>query len=487
MVLTSAFAAAPAFGAEAVAIGTAEEFMAIANNPGGNYYLTNDITLPANTTICSQQKPFTGTLDGKGHAIKNYTVKASGQLQNGGAVFGSAKGAAFKNLSLTGVDIKINSANVIKTAPLVITAWDCSFKNIKTSGTITVSGSVSDGSPYYTAGGIIAENMNKSAVMDGCTNRVDISIDVKSTYWAGGEIKAAGIVNNAILGSVKNCKNYGDITVSQTGAYKLSAAGISNSCNNISSCSNYGNIKASDRGSKSRSASAAGIVCLGRSIAKSYNAGKISVTAGGDLSIVHAGGITGDYADLSKCGSKGSVSFSGKCREAYVGGLAGNSGSVKQSYNKGSVTAKPSAGDVSVGGLAGLANSEIKNCYNVGKVTLSGKGLAGGLAGKLMMMGKYVTNNYNKGSVTGSAKAVKAALIAYYDYDFTDNKCKVYSNYYTNSIKAYGGGSPTWYKTKPKAVKVSSITKSKCSKLSSSYWTYSSKYKRMILKYNKEK
>lgn len=40
--------------------------MPIANNPGGNYYLTNDITLPANTAICSQQKPFTGTLDGKG-------------------------------------------------------------------------------------------------------------------------------------------------------------------------------------------------------------------------------------------------------------------------------------------------------------------------------------------------------------------------------------------------------------------------------------
>jgi nicotinate-nucleotide adenylyltransferase len=41
-----------------------------------------------------------------------------------------------------------------------------------------------------------------------------------------------------------------------------------------------------------------------------------------------------------------------------------------------------------------------------------------------------------------------------------------------------------WYQSKAK--KVSSITFGNCSKLSSKYWTYSNKHKRLILKNNKE-
>ena len=60
-------------------------------------------------------------------------------------------------------------------------------------------------------------------------------------------------------------------------------------------------------------------------------------------------------------------------------------------------------------------------------------------------------------------------------------------NYYTGSGKAYGAASVTWNDWVAKAAKVSSISKANCPKLSSKYWIYSSKYKRMILKNNKEK
>ena len=66
-------------------------------------------------------------------------------------------------------------------------------------------------------------------------------------------------------------------------------------------------------------------------------------------------------------------------------------------------------------------------------------------------------------------------------------KRSICDNYYTGSGKAYGTASVTWNDWVAKATKVSSISEPKCPKLSSKYWTYSSKYKRMILKNNKEK
>ena len=66
-------------------------------------------------------------------------------------------------------------------------------------------------------------------------------------------------------------------------------------------------------------------------------------------------------------------------------------------------------------------------------------------------------------------------------------KRSICDNYYTGSGKAYGTASVTWNDWVAKATKVSSISKANGLKLSSKYWIYSSKYKRMILKNNKEK
>ena len=52
--------------------------------------------------------------------------------------------------------------------------------------------------------------------------------------------------------------------------------------------------------------------------------------------------------------------------------------------------------------------------------------------------------------------------------------------------KKSGSESTSWKPYQSKAKKVSSITFGNCSKLSSKYWTYSNKHKRLILKNNKE-
>lgn len=63
--------------AQAVAISSADDFLKIEDNPSGSYYLTKDITVPANTSLFTKwDKQFKGTLDGKGHKIKGYTYSA---------------------------------------------------------------------------------------------------------------------------------------------------------------------------------------------------------------------------------------------------------------------------------------------------------------------------------------------------------------------------------------------------------------------------
>ena len=63
VVFTMCFAAVPAYAASGTAITNADELKAMSAN--GNYYLANDIEVPANLILfTSYDAPFTGTLDG---------------------------------------------------------------------------------------------------------------------------------------------------------------------------------------------------------------------------------------------------------------------------------------------------------------------------------------------------------------------------------------------------------------------------------------
>ena len=73
MTVAISFTAMPAYAAEAegIAISTADDLRAMENNPSGKYYLTRDIEVPENMALFTDyNKPFTGTLDGKGHKLK---------------------------------------------------------------------------------------------------------------------------------------------------------------------------------------------------------------------------------------------------------------------------------------------------------------------------------------------------------------------------------------------------------------------------------
>ena len=482
VVFTMCFAAVPAYAASGTAITNADELKAMSAN--GNYYLANDIEVPANLILfTSYDAPFTGTLDGNGHTIKGYTYTASADWTEQAALFGYAKKATFKNLKMTNVNISLNQAGTA--AALVAASENCKFTDISVSGKIV-------GKSLNTAAGIVAYSY-AGGTLTNCKNSADITITNADEGSSAAGV--AGFIGST--GSMKKCSNSGKISISGPidGGRSYRAAGISNVAGTVISCKNTGNVSVKTSGSMEGvvSLSAAGVVgTSSKQITSCTNTGKITMNSTVEVSrSILMGGIAAnaENAKITKSWNKGAVTFNGVAEYgAVVGGLGAITSNISQSWNKGAVSAKASKNelDVVAGGLAGTA-VDMRNSYNTGSVTLSGGGYVGGLAGNAGVFDHRITNNYSTGTVKASNGAKKGQLIGIYSAGDDKASNKIYNNYYTKSGKAHGFGSVAKKSWAAKSQKVASIKAGNCPKLSSKYWTYSSKYGRMILKNNKEK
>ena len=480
VIFTMSFATVPAYAASGTAITTADELKAMENNPSGSYYLANDIEVPANLSLFTDyDHPFTGTLDGNGHKIKGYTYTSSEEWLDEVALFIWTKNATFKNLSMTDVNISLNQAGSV--AALAATSVNCKFIDISVSGKIV-------GKYLRTAAGILAYNDGSS--MTGCKNSADITV----TDAAEG-CGIAGVAGSC--DTMKNCTNSGKISISgkitQGGFY---VAGVANRIGKATSCRNSGTvtISATGSGQQIEACNAAGVAGQVDTAVSCSNTGKVSMNA--TIQPIEPHMVGGVFAlvqkSASKCYNKGAVSYSGKSyRGVYVGGVSGQARKVSQSYNKGSVTLKiPSAKSAEqnkVGGVCGTV-TDMRNCYNTGSITATGVVFIGGISGYANPWDDKIVSNYNTGKIKATTKGTyKGQVIGGYEGTEVVQKRNIYNNYYTGSGTGYAPAYSTQHKYVAKASKVSSIKAANCPKLSSKYWTYSSKYGRMILKNNKEK
>lgn len=114
--------------ASPVAIGTTAEYLAFAKavNAGNSYsdkyvYLTADLdfggqTIPA---IGTENAPFSGVLDGKGHSLRNFAITGDnaqgivGYLRNGTVKFLNAEGATVSGKTNTGTVVGMNQKGLI--------------------------------------------------------------------------------------------------------------------------------------------------------------------------------------------------------------------------------------------------------------------------------------------------------------------------------------------------------------------------------------
>ena len=480
IVVAMSFAAMPTYAASGTAIKTADDLKAMENNPSGSYYLANDIEVPVNLSLFTDyDHPFTGTLDGNGHKIKGYTYTSSEEWIDEVALFAWTKNATFKNLSMTDVNISLNQAGSV--AALAAASENCKFSNISISGKIT-------GKLLRQAAGVAAYNEESS--MTGCKNSADITITNASE-----ESRAAGVAGSGT--SMKNCTNSGKISISgnirEGGFY---AAGIANRIDKATACRNSGavTVSATGSGQQIEVCTAAGVAGEVKTAVSCGNTGKVSMNATIKPTGPHiVGGVFAHAAkSASKCYNKGAVSYSGESyRGVYVGGVIGQARKISQSYNKGSVTLKipsaKSAEENKVGGVCGTV-TDMRNCYNTGTITATGVVFIGGISGYADPWDDKVVSNYNIGKIKATTKGTyKGQVLAGYEGTEVVQKRNIYNNYYTGPGTGYDPVYSTPHKYVAKASKVSSIKAKNCPKLSSKYWTYSSKYGRMILKNNKEK
>lgn len=180
---------------------------AIANDLSSNYVLAADITLTGQwTPLGTEASPFTGTFDGGGHSIKGLTVTASSDLDNSG-LFGYAKGATLKNVSIIGAKVDGDEHVGI----LLGNAKQVNISGVMTSGIVTgrdhVGGIVGDASGS-------ADNGEFTSISN-CMSTAGV---FSRTYQAGG---IAGIVN---AGIIDKCFFYGSATAEDRSA---GAGGIS--------------------------------------------------------------------------------------------------------------------------------------------------------------------------------------------------------------------------------------------------------------------
>ena len=483
VIFTMSFAAIPVYAVSGTAITSADDLKAMENNPSGSYYLANDIEVPANLSLFTDSRnPFTGTFDGNGHMIKNYTYNTAKEDLMHAGLFCRTRNAAFKNLTMTNVNIFVKSGGNF--AALAAYGQGTVFENITVSGKVSASGAINS------LGGIVG-SLNGGSITK-CTNKADVTVTGSISAAAAGVAGKAGA--NSIL---KNCSNSGKVSISGPieGGRDFRAAGVTNVAGTVISCKNTGDVSVKTGGSTETAAnlSAAGVVgTSNKQIASCTNTGRITMNSTVEVSrSILMGGVAAntENAKITKSWNKGAVTFSGVAQYgAVIGGLSAVTSNISQSWNKGAVNAKATKNkmDVVAGGLAGTA-VDMRNSYNTGSVTINGKGYVGGLAGNAGIFDHRIINNYSTGTIKGSKGATKGQLLGIYSAGDDKASNKIYNNYYTKSGKGYGFGSAAKKSWTAKSHKVASITAKNCPKLSSKYWTYSGKYKRLILKNNKEK
>lgn len=94
-----------------IIIWSVSDFMRIGSNLGADYILARDIDMSGVTdfeAIGSEETPFTGSLDGNGHAIKNLDVRTYCDVNNNEtpktiSLFGVVSGGTIKNLKMTNI------------------------------------------------------------------------------------------------------------------------------------------------------------------------------------------------------------------------------------------------------------------------------------------------------------------------------------------------------------------------------------------------
>lgn len=221
-------------GAE-ITISTVEQFLKIRTNPAANYILEADIDLAGvdfNGFCNDGNTSFTGTIDGQGHAIKNFHLTFDSESNKG--LFGKTSGAKFTNVAFT--DFTIEGASGVNHVGL-IGQGSATFENVAIAGSATGDDHVglvagdADGitmtncyaTGYSTGrsqvGGYFGCTLEGGCTLENCLSNVIASATFRG--WVGGFIGLVDKANSTI--TIKNCVSIGDCISTGDGSPHVAA------------------------------------------------------------------------------------------------------------------------------------------------------------------------------------------------------------------------------------------------------------------------
>ncbi len=188
-----------------IEISCKEELQKISENLDGNYALSENIELQSGEfqPIGTDEAPFTGTFDGKGHVISNMHITVSDS--EGGAfagLFGSMENARVQNVAIENATIASQTTGSISVGIVAGKMKNSFVEDSYVSGIITL-----ESAGAYTIGGIAgAVFQDGTANAPGSENTMlhcvsNVSIDVADGAEGQRGALAAHVDNTALIGN----------------------------------------------------------------------------------------------------------------------------------------------------------------------------------------------------------------------------------------------------------------------------------------------
>lgn len=217
------------------AVSTKEEFLNIASDPAGSYFITNDIDLGALNSAITGTNDFTGKIDGAFNSI-TYSLEGKGtNLEQNVGLFSTLNGSTIENLKIKNPSISVSSpenstyigglAGVIKASTL---------KNVEVDG-LTLSFSNLGNKKIY-AGGLAGlatydgASSNFENVSAGFSTKTQKHLFTRDNYIFGsvlGELKDEINLTGANFGKTDFSDDYSEGVINATG-YSQATATIDN-------------------------------------------------------------------------------------------------------------------------------------------------------------------------------------------------------------------------------------------------------------------
>ena len=340
---------------------------------------------PTNSPIGfgSTVRPFSGTLNGNGHAITGIDLELSGAITSVG-LFASLNNAMVQNLTVSGILTGLNTSGDLPMGTIAANA----------SGRVTFSQVTVDAT--LTGRGVIGGFIGQGSFTSG--GRLDVIDSINSSSVTGTHAQIGGFAAS-LTGPVvvSNFKNFGPVR--STGFFNVGGfVGIhlsgAQSALTASQVLNFGTISSTT----GLSGGVAGTLEVPATITDSENHGNIRSRVSGGLV-----GIAEQRIRFFDSANYGSV-FTTPTLNEEQGGFIGQSRAEVQFFD--STNSGQISGTYAVGGLVGRAFAAspvtITRTVNSGNVSASGID-SGGFIGRAEGASVTVNASSNSGTITGTS------------------------------------------------------------------------------------